>query len=161
MVAVSHLQSCTCPVGISTRKGQEKLCKHVLYVLHNVLTAEYHDKQQNAFLSHELKEIIANAPAIPLRVMKGEPMDGKRKPVEDDCLVCCMEFGNGEDVTWCRAACGNNIHKSCFDRWASTRSGQVACPLCRTELESKHAAKTKMNVVHVEIPGAPGAGGLP
>jgi hypothetical protein len=31
-----------------------------------------------------------------------------------------MEFEPKEEIVWCKAACGNNIHKKCFDQWAAT-----------------------------------------
>jgi hypothetical protein len=46
--------------------------------------------------------------------------DGNRKPVEGDCPICFMEFESKEEIVWCKAACGNNIHKKCFDQWAAT-----------------------------------------
>lgn len=46
-----------------------------------------------------------------------------------------MEFeesDRSEDVLWCKAACGNNIHKRCFEQWAKSKPGQVKCVYCRT-----------------------------
>ena len=117
-------RSCTCPAGIFARKGEEKPCKHTLYVLHNVLKAPNHLKQQHAFITSELKEIFSKAPALPSQVAEDEPLDGNRKPIEDDCPICCMEFEDDEEITWCRAACGNNIHTGCFDAWAKTKAGK-------------------------------------
>lgn len=42
------------------------------------------------------------------------------------------EFEAGEDLVWCKAACGNNIHKACFEQWAKTKPGEVKCVYCRT-----------------------------
>lgn len=152
-VTISHLPSCTCPVGIFTNKGKGQLCKHAIYVLHNVLKAPDRLKQQNAFLTSELKEIFANAPALPGQVAEDEPMDGNRKAMEDDCPICCMEFEDGEEVVWCRAACGNNVHKACFDQWARTKMGStVTCPFCRTEWEYEEAKKQKVNVASIKTP---------
>ena len=64
-VTISHTPTCTCPVGIFKNKSKETLCKHALYILHNVLKVPEHLKQQNAFLTSELKEIFANAPPLP------------------------------------------------------------------------------------------------
>lgn len=42
-----------------------------------------------------------------------------------------MEFEpETEEIVWCRAACGNNIHKACFEQWAAssrTSGDQVKC----------------------------------
>jgi hypothetical protein len=42
-----------------------------------------------------------------------------------------MEFKKGEDIVWCKAACGNNIHKACFDQWAKSKPGPAKCIYCR------------------------------
>lgn len=160
-VTISHIPSCTCPVGIFHKKNKEQLCKHALYVLHNVLKAPNRLKQQNAFLTSELKEMFGNAPALPGQVAEDELMDGNRKPVEDDCPICCMEFEDDEEIVWCRAACGNNVHKACFDQWARTKMGYgITCPFCRTEWDYGDAPKTqKVNVASVSIPTARGKDG--
>ena len=39
-----------------------------------------------------------------------------------------------EEVVYCKASCGNNVHKKCFEKWASTRKqgrDEVTCPFCR------------------------------
>ena len=159
-VTISHMPSCTCPVGIFTKNGEEELCKHALYVLHHVLKVPEHLKKQNAFLTSELKEIFSNAPALPTEVAEEEPKDGNRKPMEDDCPICCIEFEDGEQVVWCRAACGNNVHKACFDQWARTKAGHVTCPFCRTPWQDEEAPETqKVNVATVKIPTVRGADG--
>lgn len=58
-----------------------------------------------------------------------ENKDGNRKPVEGDCPICFMEFEpDKEEIVWCRAACGNNIHQTCFRKWAATQQAQgVRC----------------------------------
>lgn len=58
-----------------------------------------------------------------------ENKDGNRKPVEGDCPICFMEFEpDKEEIVWCRAACGNNIHQTCFQKWAATQQAQgVRC----------------------------------
>ena len=160
-VTISHMPSCTCPAGIFARKGEEKLCKHALYVLHNVLKAPDELKCQNAFLTNELREIFSNAPALPSDVA-GEPQDGNRKGLDDDCPICFMEFGEGEDIVWCRAACGNNIHEACFDQWARTKMGHVTCPFCRAgwDFEGPKTQKTrKVDAALVNMPAETGEGG--
>ena len=93
---------------------------------------------QLSLLSTELTEIFANAPATP-QSSGDAPMStdtgGSRKPVEGDCPVCVMEFDESdksEDILWCKAACGNNIHRHCFEQWAKSKPGQVKCVYCRT-----------------------------
>jgi hypothetical protein len=71
-----------------------------------------------------------------------ETHDGNRKPVEDDCPICCMEFAKDDKVTWCRASCGNNIHRECFNLWAKTKlNDNATCPYCRTLWQDDKPAK--------------------
>ncbi|KAL4782371.1 hypothetical protein BJX76DRAFT_291934 [Aspergillus varians] len=129
--------TCNCPDGT---KGNQ--CKHICYVLVKVLKAPTHLQYQLAFLSTELREIYENSP---LRHVKDKEedhdTDGKRKPVEGDCPICFMEFEpDKEDIVWCRAACGNNIHKACFQQWAATQNAQgVRCVYCRSQWQNQDA----------------------
>ena len=46
-----------------------------------------------------------------------------------------MEFEDSdkpEDIVWCKAACGQNVHKGCFEQWARATPGRVKCVYCRT-----------------------------
>lgn len=37
------------------------------------------------------------------------------------------------ELVYCKAACGNNMHKDCFEQWAKSQAGQVVkCVYCRT-----------------------------
>lgn len=158
-VTISHLPSCTCPVGVFSKKGSGKCCKHVLYILHHMLKAPEELLYQNAFLTAELRSLFANAPPLPAEAAEDagdaepEAMDGKRKPVEDDCPICCMEFEAGEDIVWCRAACGNNIHQGCFAQWERTKGGNVTCPFCRSAWEYEEANVGAGNGKAIKVKG--------
>ncbi|KAL1621521.1 hypothetical protein SLS54_005542 [Diplodia seriata] len=101
-------------------------------ILVRVLKAPPVLQYQLAFLRSELVEIFSKAPPIPSGV-PGEN-DGGRKSVEGDCPICCEDFeSTGDAIVWCKAACGNNVHKTCFEQWAATKGGHnVTCPYCRT-----------------------------
>ncbi|KAF2461601.1 hypothetical protein BDY21DRAFT_332668 [Lineolata rhizophorae] len=130
-VNIGPVPSCTCP---HARKGNQ--CKHIVYVLVRTLKAPSHLQYQLAFLSSELHQIFASAPPIPSA--DSSATDGKRKAVEGDCPICCVEFEpQKEKIVYCKAACGNNIHQKCFDQWAATKPGQVTCPYCRTPWEGE------------------------
>ncbi|KAL8645901.1 MAG: hypothetical protein Q9210_006451 [Variospora velana] len=122
---------CTCP---DNRKGNQ--CKHIVYVLHNVLKAPEHLQYQLAFLSSELREIFAQAPAaVSTAVEADEEAPSNRKEITGDCPICFMEFEpETEEIVWCKAGCGNNIHKHCFEQWAKSqrRMADVKCVYCRT-----------------------------
>lgn len=141
-VRISHLTTCNCPVGIFRRKGQEKQCKHVLYVLHYVLRAPEHLAYQAAFLTSELKELFAKASPLPIEVAEEDVKDGNRKEISGECPICFMDFEEGENIVWCQAACGNNIHKGCFAQWAAMKD-KVTCPFCRSEWQDEAAPKSK------------------
>lgn len=109
--------------------------------MHKVLKAPEHLQYQLALLTTELQEIFASAPPIPsLDVSDGADSvagNGRRKPVEGECPICYSDLDEvHNELVWCRAACGNNMHRSCFDEWArASRDGpqvQVRCVYCRT-----------------------------
>ncbi|KAI9874879.1 MAG: hypothetical protein M1830_009183 [Pleopsidium flavum] len=133
-VNIGKLPTCTCP---DNKKGNQ--CKHIIYVLHNVLKAPDHLQYQLAFLSSELHQIFQNAPPSPSdKASHNSNNDndhpGKRKAIDGDCPICFTEFEpDTEDIVWCKAACGNNIHKTCFEQWAASQKGkEVKCVYCRT-----------------------------
>lgn len=78
------------------------------------------------------------------------------------------EFESTDDVIWCRAACGNNIHKQCFEQWAKSKLGQVKCVYCRTpwqpdDLDVKKAmgtSQTPNREGYVNIAGELGISGV-
>ena len=131
-VTIDKVPTCTCP---DSRKGNE--CKHKVYALATVLKAPYDLQYQRAFLISELKQIFDAAPPIPNDNVNEEEKDGKRKPIEGECPICYMDFEpECNELVWCKAACGNNMHKTCFEQWAASQRGQtVKCVYCRTPWE--------------------------
>jgi hypothetical protein len=129
-VTISHIPRCTCP---DSRKGNE--CKHKVYALHTVLKAREELIYQLALLTNELEDIFAHAPPIPSDVADADAEhNGKRKPTNGECPICYMDLASNEnELVWCKAQCGHNLHKSCFDQWAKSQRGQdVRCVYCRT-----------------------------
>lgn len=128
-VIVGQIPSCTCPDHL---KGNE--CKHKVYALHTVLKAPEHLQYQLAYLSSELREIFDGAPPIPTEASSSQDTDGNRKAIEGECPICYFDLDEEHnELVWCRAACGNNVHKSCFDQWAASQRGaSVKCVYCRT-----------------------------
>lgn len=70
-----------------------------------------------------------------------------------------MEFEDDEEIVWCRAACGNNIHKGCFEQWAGTKGDRATCPFCRAAWEREVPRANKVDVASVSIPEARGKSG--
>lgn len=60
---------------------------------------------------------------------------GKRRDIENQtCPICFDEMSPKEDIEYCRA-CGNNLHKQCWNMWAQQKrrnNESVTCVLCRT-----------------------------
>jgi len=131
-IVIDKVPSCDCP---HAKKGNQ--CKHIAYVLSRVLHVPSHLAYQLALISSELREIFAKAPPLPSETAEaeGDKKDGNRKPLEGECPICCVDFEpeSGEAIVYCRAACGNNVHQTCFQQWAAMKKGgQVPCPFCRT-----------------------------
>ena len=40
-----------------------------------------------------------------------------RKPLTEPCCVCMETLDSDTDAVWCRAQCGQNIHRGCFNEW--------------------------------------------
>lgn len=112
-------------------------CKHIVYCLAVILKAPDELVCQRGFLSVELKSIFKNAPAsqaLSFDITQAHP--GVRKPTEDqECPICMTEFEENEDLVWCKAACGQNIHAACFKTWKDIQMssyGHAKCPYCRS-----------------------------
>ncbi|KAK0305643.1 hypothetical protein LTR01_006790 [Friedmanniomyces endolithicus] len=87
-IVIDKVPSCDCP---HARKGNQ--CKHIAYVLSRVLRAPARLEYQLALTSSELREVFARAPPLPSETAeKGEEKDGRRKAVEGECPICCVDF---------------------------------------------------------------------
>ena len=38
-----------------------------------------------------------------------------------------------DELWWCSASCGNNVHAGCFDAWARESRWVITCPICQFE----------------------------
>jgi hypothetical protein len=63
------------------------------------------------------------------------PVDLRRKPIEGDCLICyeSLTSGHSGEVVYCRAECGQNLHRLCLEGWTRARYGRASCPFCRAD----------------------------
>lgn len=126
-VCIARQPTCDCP---HARAGNQ--CKHTIFVLKKVLRARHHYVYQLALLSDELRDIFANCPPNPADDQSGSAAanDKNRKPVDGgDCPICfeIMESGpRREALVWCKAACGQNIHRQCFDMWLLPSGSRAA-----------------------------------
>lgn len=71
-----------------------------------------------------------------------------RKPITEDCGICCEPINSIDDAVWCQKQCGQNVHRECFKTWKSTcvantrirsgtralyRPGWLKCVYCRQD----------------------------
>lgn len=81
---------------------------------------------------------------------KTEAEKGAQRTIEGDCPVCYESMaGEGgkakEPIVFCKA-CGNNVHRDCFDRWSRSKrsaGGKVTCIYCRAEWLENMDQKTQ------------------
>lgn len=137
-VCIARQPTCDCP---HARAGHQ--CKHTIFVMTKVLRAKHEYTYQLALLSDELRDIFANCPNPAGDRAAGGDNDKNRKAVDGDCPICFEEMESGpgkEALVWCKAACGQNIHRQCFDMWAATKREThgpkgITCPYCRSTWE--------------------------
>jgi hypothetical protein len=129
---ICHVPTCDCP---HAKKGNQ--CKHIVYIMLRVLRAPENVGYQLALTSQELRDLFKNAAPIP----STDPAetaeaseDGNRKPIEGECPICYTDFEpESESIVYCKAGCGNNVHKDCMQKWMAANSGKATCPYCRTK----------------------------
>jgi len=52
-----------------------------------------------------------------------------RKPISGPCTICCEDLRTEENISWCKAQCGQNFHADCVGVWLATLDeGQGTCP---------------------------------
>jgi hypothetical protein len=133
-VSIGLVPSCDCP---HAKKGNQ--CKHIVYVMLRVLKAREEVAYQLALVSSELREVIKNAPPIPGvetdRKDGTETTDGNRKAIEGECPICYDDLDDKEAIVYCKASCGNNVHKTCMQNWMAASRGKATCPYCRAKWE--------------------------
>lgn len=147
IVIIDQSPTCNCPHG---QEGNQ--CKHIVFVLTRVLRTKPNLAYQLAFLLDEVRDIFWNAPLPAENSKEAAETDKKRKPIEGDCPICFETMETGEALVWCEAACGQNLHRDCFETWARTKrssAGGVTCPYCRSKWKGKvNLASVK---AHAEI----------
>ena len=74
-----------------------------------------------------------------------------QRALEGDCPICfeALSTSNGdatEPVTFCKT-CGNNYHRSCFDKWrGAKRHEMVTCAMCRAPWEDEGPGTSAMRI---------------
>jgi hypothetical protein len=150
-ISIGLVPNCDCP---HAKKGNQ--CKHIIYVMLRVLKAREDVAYQLALVSSELREVIKNAPPIPGVETDGkdgteqEGQDGNRKPIEGECPICYDELGDNEAIVYCKASCGNNVHKACMRNWIAVSKGKATCPYCRAKWEADTEFEGKLGNVDMK-----------
>ena len=155
---VAHAQIARRAISVSTSYmyispatyESEQIANRLAKILHNVLKAPEHLQYQLAFLSSvspiwvrpvdlatdenltskELHEIFAAAPApASSETSASSDAPSNRKEASGDCPICFTEFeADRDEIVWCRAKCGNNLHRDCFEQWARSQAGkEIRC----------------------------------
>lgn len=67
------------------------------------------------------QEVSAQIPSHPHREVNQQSLQNA------DCYICLEPFDGRENILWCKAQCGKNVHRRCFQRWAEMADGNVMC----------------------------------
>ena len=52
-----------------------------------------------------------------------------RRAIEGNCSICFEDLRGGENLSWCKAQCGQNFHAECVGVWLATLTeGHRTCP---------------------------------
>jgi hypothetical protein len=75
-------------------------------------------RRHNSATSAEPPESSTTAPSVPVPSPCPRPKhSARRKPITENCGICYEPICCSEDAVWCRAQCGQNIHRACFGEW--------------------------------------------
>ncbi len=127
-------QKCSCPDF--SRRG--KTCKHLFFIFYREfglkrdLSIEESDYWDIA-LKHWNKKRAREKELAKLResVKEKDLLGPKQMPfVGQDCGICLEVMCQEDEIVYCHITCGQNTHKSCFEKWASKNGG--SCVYCRS-----------------------------
>lgn len=141
-VSIQNTPMCTCP----DNKYRHNRCKHIFFILLRVMHSKEVDVAR--FSDSDLKDMFLNSPVVQnsLKVRDYQLSDYKNKQavdikggvvqrhmeVDDECPVCLELLSDGGELVYCKALCGNSIHKQCFEMWDRSQN-ETSCIFCRTK----------------------------
>ncbi|KAJ2965722.1 hypothetical protein NQ176_g10479 [Zarea fungicola] len=131
-IKIARQPQCNCPHGL---KG------------HRTTTYTNHV----ALLSSELKEIYSKLPQSGSDVDDPDADSKNRKVVDGECAICYMDLDkvSSKSIVWCRATCGHNFYKVCFDTWSrACGTLKLTCPQCRSPWETEDRDAGAITVVN-------------
>ncbi|KAJ5081490.1 hypothetical protein NUU61_009754 [Penicillium alfredii] len=134
--ALAHGISSPCPCSQGSRSSPVPTGFPVLgkpFEYPSIAKAWPQQLESNTFaFKQELREMYEKSSLSRNQDISTEDNGGNRKPIDGECPICFMEFEADEAIVWCKAACGNNIHKTCFSQWAAkSPTCGVRCVYCR------------------------------
>lgn len=75
-------------------------------------------RRQNSATSAESPESTTPTPSVPVpSPCPSSKHSARRKPITENCGICYESICCPEDAVWCRAQCGQNVHRTCFGKW--------------------------------------------
>lgn len=132
--------TCTCPDHTMRLVD----CKHILFVLFQVLGIDRESLNQNTTIRKSLfvaalamrEELISRQRTAPNAIKHEEKNELEttlvRKQIEGmDCPICLETLETGEKIVYCKKTCGNNFHEYCFSKWKRANGNDATCPMCR------------------------------
>ncbi|KAF2139055.1 uncharacterized protein K452DRAFT_290161 [Aplosporella prunicola CBS 121167] len=86
----------------------------------------------------------------------------QRKSTSDDCPVCQQSLSSTTlaDLVWCKAQCGTNIHRECWEMWRRTSPRNTRCIYCRTTWSAACIHDTTVTPYHDFLPQFSGDGSM-
>jgi len=143
-VNIKSTPTCTCP-DYTTRHNR---CKHIYFILLRVMLINPNNVENKKYTDNELTKMfsdmqqIANFLYVPEALQKEYNINGilnasqnitvPMRMDEELCPICLDEINNGEELDYCKYACGNPVHKQCFNMWIKNNKNPT-CVLCRSK----------------------------
>ncbi|KAF1843705.1 uncharacterized protein K460DRAFT_342150 [Cucurbitaria berberidis CBS 394.84] len=60
------------------------------------------------------------------------------KAIKEGCAICHEQLDpKVDDITFCRAKCGQNVHENCIEECKTSETGRDTCPMCRKNWKNK------------------------
>ena len=148
-VTVNNTPSCTCP----DYKQRNKRCKHIFFVLTQIMKVGEEREDSNSYSDNELDDMFSKIPEITenLKVnaqclekylcTQNQNGEVNMKNINDDdvCPVCLGDMlDQNDEITYCRYSCGSCIHTNCFAMFNSQKN-IIKCLYCQKDwtLEKK------------------------
>lgn len=142
-VCIKQSPTCTCP----DYKTRYRRCKHIYFVLTRIMKVKKEEEDIKEYSNDQIVQMFVNIPDITNNLVvnkniadkykqlklnpNGEVIQKVYKNTEDLCPICLDDIDNGEDISYCKYTCGNNIHTYCFDIYYKNLHSEKKCFFCQ------------------------------